>query len=277
MVALVVFLALGLIYGEKNHFYRGPLKNNTKTIAPLSALPVPEFFIVSIIIEMDDKGVAQGSGFVIDRDAGLIATAKHVIEAGEKEGRVIKVLAFAEEALSAEEYKTSVAWKHKTADIGVLRINFGQAKNILSAAPLSMTMPPIGAAVILSGFQNGLEKKSGTYFYERDGLYLYRREVSLNIHLIDVPMKEISLTSAVEELELFVELKKKNPAIKYDDVFYRKYLVAKANNEETICDGLSGSPLLNSERKAVAVFMGNSNRRFAFTPLEEIPKNFLPR
>ena len=105
-----------------------------------------------VVIAKEYKGIlwAIGSGFVFNRDQGLIVTAEHVLFSATDNERKIKVFISAA-AGDAKEYDASVVWRHETADIGLLKIPPEAMKNAVEAS--IGYLPSVGSGMRVIGFQ----------------------------------------------------------------------------------------------------------------------------
>ncbi|MDA2935616.1 hypothetical protein MYX06_00135 [Patescibacteria group bacterium AH-259-L05] len=175
----------------------------------------------------------------------------------------------------------------KPADIGLLQLDYLDVmrfRESLTEAPLSATLLSVGDSVTIVGFQfdsaqNGycldkkIRRKGKTY-------YICQREISLTVELVDAPTQRISLAEVIKEIEKWTELKKENPTLKYEDVFYAKHLVAASDDMKYFnyeSGGLSGSALIDSQGVVRAVLWGTTPiGRFMTVPLREILKEYWP-
>lgn len=238
----------------------------------------PYPFSVAITFKEDGGPLHHGSGFIFNKQSGIIATALHAVELAEKDNSICKVL------IGKHKCTARSLWKHQTADIGLLQLDsldMMRFSESLTEAPLSAILPSIGDSVTIVGFQtdsvqNGycLPKKT------RKGNYICQREIPLTIELVDVPTQKISFVAVLEEIEKWTELQKENPTLKHEDIFYTKHLVAASDDRKYFnyeSGGLSGSALIDSQGVVRAVLQSTtSSGGFVTVPLREVPQEYWP-
>lgn len=200
-----------------------------------------------VIVTEEYKGIpwSIGSGFVFNRDQGLIVTAKHVFYPSADNAHKIKIL-ISPASDEVREYDASVVWRHETADIGLLKIDSSEAADGLVEAPMG-NLPFDGSEVRVVGFQIAALFDGGAYRLrlknERPRIFC-QREVSLI----------------------------------YAGISGTAELRSGASEGRGNCRGLSGGALLNGKNEAVGVLSGTITGSNAFiffsAPLTDIPMQY---
>ncbi len=236
----------------------------------------PYPFSVVIIIEENNIPHGQASGFIYNNEKGLIATAGHVIEEGKKPGHSFKVL------IDDHQYEALALWKHQTAEIGLLQIKKLETtffNNSLPQTLFSTTLPAVGDSLTLIGFKP-IDLESNYCLPQKVYAYqICQQEIPLVIELVDARSRDISLPMAIEEMQELIRLKKENPDLNYEDIFYTKHLVANPVNRDFGAKngGLSGGVLIDRQGLARAIFWGDNGKRYGFVSLREIPQKYQPQ
>ncbi|MCH7758832.1 serine protease [Patescibacteria group bacterium] len=241
---------------------------------PLPINPYP--FSVVIIIEENNIPHGQASGFIYDNKKGLIATAGHVIEEGKKPGYSFKI------HIDDHQYEAFILWKHQTAEIGLLQIKKLETTFLNNSLPqtlFSTTLPAIGDSLTLIGFKPADLENDYCLPQKVHGYQICQQEIPMVIELVDARSRDVSLPMAINEMQELIRLKKENPDLNYEDIFYTKHLVANPTdrNFKTENTGLSGGVLIDQQGLARAIFWGDNGKRYGFVSLREIPQEYNPQ
>ncbi len=208
-------------------------------------------FVVMVTEEYKGIPWSIGSGFVFNRDQGLIVTARHAFFSTPDDVHKVKVLINTNSVTDEfKEYDASVVWQHETADIGLLKISPEAMKNAVEA-PIGY-LPPIGNNMKIVGFQGDRIFNGG----------IYRLRFAKNERQKIVCQREVSLryVGVSGVMSSFGELR----------------LIAEEGQGD--CRGLSGGVLLNEKDEAIGVLSGTItgfNAFLFFCPsLMDIPMEY---
>lgn len=236
---------------------------------------IPQMFTLFVIPQTGStESQIQGTGTLINQTQGNIATARHVIEALEKMPR---------SALFAQVdgvlYPLEALWKHKTADIAVVRfVETHKPQHIPSELTVVKELPAIGSPARLLGYFYA-DKRSTTHACEESKRWFYcEKAVPLTITLVDAKMEQLSTPTATDQLVQFMELTKTDPALSFEDVFYDQHIAATTSDKKRSEKyfGMSGGALVNQRGELLGVYVSMSTY-LIFVPAREIPDEYLPR
>lgn len=254
----------------------GPLaalgKDERETVAPRLVPQIYALFNVGQTSSAENVRV-QGTGVLINHAQGIMVTARHVIEPPDM---------MPDGALSAQVdgmlYPLETIWKHKTADIAVVRfVKTRKPQHIPRELTVAKELPAIGSQARLLGYFSA-DKRSPTHACEESKRWLYcEKAVPLTIAFVDAKMEQLSIPTAMDQLIQFVELTKTNPTLSFEDVFYDRYIAATTTDEKRgeKYYGMSGGALVNQRGELLGVYVSMSTY-LIFVPAREIPSEYLP-